>query len=550
MIPELRDYQEQCLNTILTRYKAGIRRQLICLPTGTGKTIIFASFPGFFRMKNKMLVLAHREELLIQARDKIIKANPGLKVEIEQAGRRADPACDVVVASVPTIGRKDSSRMELFNPDDFYLVVVDEAHHAIGSTYQRIFKQLRLLDPGTKKLLVGFTATPKRGDGVGLNRIFEEITFSRTLPEMIAAHYLSPLSGYRVETEIDLSGVKKHMGDYITSQLSKTVNVRERNDLVVNIYRKYLDNQQTICFCVDVAHTYSLAGAFTQSGIPVAPVTGEMDIDQRKKALDDFSAGNIKVLTNCMVLTEGYDESSVSGIILARPTRSSLLYTQMIGRATRLHPGKKQATIIDIVDITKDHGLITLPSLFGFSDTFNLEGNTTDQVQEALQWVEQNRPWVRTDLTLSLSDLRIRCKKINLYELKLPPELRLCATLAWTAIGNNLYSLNLLKGEAMTVASTILGKWDVIFRSKGKEEIIASKENVREAIRTAERFVANQRMEVLGLVKIGTRWRKQPATDKQLSLLKEKGIEIPQGLTKGQASHIISMFSLSHLKKR
>lgn len=550
MIPTLRDYQEECLKTILTRYKAGIRRQLVCLPTGTGKTIIFASFPGFFRMKKKMLVLAHREELLNQARDKIKKANPGLKVEIEQAGRSADPVSDVVVASVPTLGRKDSSRMKLFDPEDFYLVVVDEAHHAIGSTYMRIFKQLKVMDPGTKKLLVGFTATPKRGDGAGLNKVFEEIAFSRTLPEMIADKYLSPLSGYRVETEIDLSAVKKRMGDYITSQLSKTVNVQERNDLVVKIYKEYLDNQQTLCFCVDVAHVYSLARSFSQSGIPVAPVTGEMDRDQRQKALEDFSTGRVKVLTNCMVLTEGYDESSVTGIILARPTRSSLLYTQMIGRATRLHPGKKQATIIDIVDVTKDHGLITLPSLFGFTDTFNLEGNTTDQVQDAIKWIEQNRPWVRTDLALSLDDLRIRCKKINLFELKLPPELHSCAALAWTAIGNNMYSLNLSSGEAIIVASTILGKWDVILRSKGQEKMIDVKENVREAIRKAERFAGNQRPEVMGLVKLGTRWRKQPATEKQLAILKDRGIEIPQGLTKGQASHIISMFTLSYLKKR
>lgn len=550
MVPALRDYQEECLETILTRYKAGIRRQLVCLPTGTGKTVIFASFPGFFRMKKKMLVLAHREELLDQAHDKIKKFNPNLTVQIEQAGRRADPVSDVVVASVPTLGRKDSSRIKLFDPEDFYLIVVDEAHHAIGSTYRRIFKQLGVMDPGTKKLLVGFTATPKRGDGVGLNKVFDEITFSRTLPEMISAKYLSPLSGYRVETEIDLTMVKKRMGDYITSQLSKTVNVSERNDLVVKIYKEYLDNQQTLCFCVDVAHVYNLAGSFSQAGIPVAPVTGEMEKDQRQKALEDFSTGRVKVLTNCMVLTEGYDESSVAGIILARPTRSSLLYTQMIGRATRLHPGKKQAIIIDIVDVTRDHGLITLPSLFGFTDTFDLEGNTTDQVQDALQWVEQNRPWVRTDLALSLSDLRIRCKKINLFELKLPPELHSCAALSWTAIGNNIYSLNLSGGETLIVASTILGKWDVILRSKGQELIIDAQENVKQAIRRAERFVGNQRPEVMSLVKLGTRWRKQPATEKQLAVLKDKGIAIPRGLTKGQASHIISMFSLSYLRKR
>jgi hypothetical protein len=222
----------------------------------------------------------------------------------------------------------------------------------------------------------------------------------------------------------------------------------------------------------------------------------------------------------------------------------------MIGRATRLHPGKKQATIIDIVDVTKDHGLITLPGLFGFFDTFNLEGNTTDQVFKALGWIKENRPWVRTDLALSLSDLRIRCRKVDLYELQLPPELRSRAALAWTAVGDKTYSLHLSGGETMIIESTILGKWEVIHRFRDQEETIGCEEHIREAIRKAEWYVENNRPGVMGLVKLGTRWRKEPATEKQLNILKEKEIELPRGLTKGQASHIIAMLSLHYSRKR
>jgi len=401
--PTLRDYQQECLKTILYRYKTGVRRQLVCLPTGTGKTVIFASFPKFFRMKRRMLVLAHREELLEQAREKIIRANPHLSVEVEQAARSAGSTCDVVVGSVQTLGRQSSSRIRRIAPDEFYLVVVDEAHHAIAPTYRRVLKWLGVMEPGTRKLLVGFTATPKRGDGQGLDRVFEEIVFSRTLPEMIASGYLVPVSGYRVETSVDLSHVKIRLGDFISSQLSEAVNIKERNDLVIDVFKKYLSDRQTLCFCVDVAHTYSLEKAFCDAGVSVASVTGEMSSEKRRKTLQDFSEGRVRVLTNCMVLTEGYDESSVSGIIIARPTRSSLLYVQMIGRGTRLHTGKKDVMIIDLVDVTKDHSLITLPSLFGLSDKFDLEGHTASKVQEALQWVEQNRPWVRVDLATSLS---------------------------------------------------------------------------------------------------------------------------------------------------
>ncbi len=124
---QLRDYQQKCLETVWLRYKEGIRRQIICLPTGSGKTVIFSEFPRYFKMKKKMLVLAHRSELLDQAQEKIKRVNPDLIVEIEQAGRIASPECNVVVASIPTLGRKDSKRLKKMDPEDFYLIVVDEA---------------------------------------------------------------------------------------------------------------------------------------------------------------------------------------------------------------------------------------------------------------------------------------------------------------------------------------------------------------------------------------------------------------------------------------
>jgi ATP-dependent helicase IRC3 len=225
----LRDYQRECLAVIFDRYKAGARRQLICLPTGTGKTVIFARFPSFFRMKRRMLVLAHRAELLHQARDKLLAANPSLKVEIEQAGRNASEDSDVVVASVPTLGRRGTRRLTSLNPDQFSIVVIDEAHHATADTHRRIVQHLGLLSSDTKKLLVGFTATPKRSDGIGLDAIFDEIAFSRTIPELMRVGHLAPVAGYRVETDIDLSRVRTSMGDFVVSQLSDAVNIESRN---------------------------------------------------------------------------------------------------------------------------------------------------------------------------------------------------------------------------------------------------------------------------------------------------------------------------------
>ena len=492
-------------------------------------------------MKKQMLVLAHRAELLDQACDKLRQANPDLHVEVEQAARVADPESHVVVASVPTLGRKDSNRLLRLDPDRFFLIVVDEAHHATAKTYRRILKYLGVFEPDTPKLVVGFTATPKRGDGEGLDAVFEEIVYSRTLPEMIGAGYLSPVVGFRVETDVDLSRVKTRMGDFVVSHLSRAVNVEKRNRLVVDVFRSRLKEKQTLCFCVDVAHAHSLAGAFNAAGISAGAVSGDMDHSERSEILSNFRKGQIRVLANCMVLTEGYDEPSVEGVILARPTKSALLYTQMIGRGTRLHPGKENVTVIDIVDATREHSLTTLPGLFGLSGEFDLEGHTADDVQRALGWAETYRPWVPVGESKSLSDLRYRCKRINLLDLKTPSELSEFSRFAWVGTGKGIYRLGLAGGRAILIAPTILGECEVLLRDRGKETALFRRRDIKSAVKTAEKHVRKYLPESVGLVVRSMQWRRQPATQKQINLLRSKKLDVPEGLTKGQASHLIGM---------
>ena len=538
---KLRDYQVQCLQAIKDHYLAGTRRQLTCLPTGTGKTVIFAQFPNFFQMKKRMLVLAHREELLEQARQKLLDANPHLQVHIEKGSRRAEEACDVVIASIQTLGRKGSKRLQDLPSDEFYLIVVDEAHHATAATYRRVLDHFGLFERDSKKLLVGFTATPKRGDGQGLDTVFQEIGFSRTLPEMIDAGHLCPLRAFRVETEIDLSRVKTRMGDFVAAQLSDAVNVAERNDIVIEVYREHLDQRQALCFCVDVAHARDLAQSFCDAGIACASVTGDMPSEKRRQVLKSFRQAELAVLTNCMVLTEGYDEPSIEGILLARPTKSVVLYAQMIGRGTRLHPGKENVTIIDIVDLTRDQKLVQLAALFGLPSQFDLQGKTTQEAHRAFQWVHERRPWVRTDLATSLDDLRYRCREINLFDLETPAELDRACDYAWSQTGPHAYRLNLTNGENLTVSPTIMDSWEVTFRRADAAETCEELETLEEAVHHAEQLVQTHRADAVGLVHRRSRWRQQPASEKQLQILTTKGLNIPANLTKGQASHIISM---------
>lgn len=533
---ELRDYQKACLRAIEARAKSGVRRQLVCLPTGTGKTVVFAELPKF--TGKRVLVLAHREELLVQARDKLLRANPRARVDIEQGELHASAESEVVVASVATLSRP--RRLARMKADEFEIVVVDEAHHATASTYRRVLEHFDVARKDTQKLLVGFTATPKRGDGVGLHAVFDEIVFSRALPEMIAAGYLVPLAGYRVETDIDLSAVKVRAGDYVTGQLSEAVNTPERNALVVRSFLDRLCERPTLCFCVDVAHAEELAAAFRDAGTPAAAVSGEMDSKERAETLAAFREGRLRVLTNCMVLTEGFDEPTVAGILLARPTRSALLYTQMIGRATRLAEGKADAIVVDVADVTREHKLVSLASLFGLPSGFDLRGSRTADVERAIRWAEQNRPWVRVDRATSLEDLRYRCERIDLLDLEMPEEIQPVTDFAWVGAAGG-YRLGFASG-AINVTPTILDEFEVVLQwIDGKREELGRCDDLVAALALADRVVRKRFKDELRLVDRWQRWREEPASEKQVGMLERRGIAVPEDLSKGQASLAIGM---------
>src|SRR5215467_3665415 len=230
---ELRDYQIEALERVRKAYTEGKRRVLVSLPTGTGKTVVFASFPRHFKMKKRLLVLAHREELLIQAERKFRAIDPDLKISIERAEDYASSESQVVIASVPTLARSNGSRLSRFKAEDFSIVVVDEAHHAVADSYRIIFDYFGLFSPGTSRYLVGFTATPRRGDKQGLGEVFEEVCCARGIREMIQGRYLCPIAGWRVDTDLSLDDVKVRRGDFVESQLARAVNTPLRNKLLV-----------------------------------------------------------------------------------------------------------------------------------------------------------------------------------------------------------------------------------------------------------------------------------------------------------------------------
>ena len=540
MLQELRPYQQQALERVYQAYKNGKRRVIVSLPTGTGKTVVFAHFPRFFNMKKRLLVLAHREELLLQARDKFLRADPELKVGIEQSSSRAPADAKVVIASVPTLGRTGEVRLRQLSPEDFFLIVVDEAHHAVASTYRRIFEHFRLFAPDTPRYLVGFTATPRRGDKQGLGEVFEEVCYARDLREMIVAGYLCPISGWRVSSDTSLDDVKIRHGDFVESQLAQVVNTGDRNNLLVSAYRELATRRRAIVFCVDVAHAKDVCEAFTVAGVPTSAVWGEMPRENRRATLEQFSRGEVDVVTNCNVLTEGFDEPRVDAIIMARPTRSKLLYAQMVGRGTRRHAAKADLLVIDIADNSRMHQLPGLNDLFNLPSGLDLKGSDALKMEQEIERLAERFPWIDISRIHTPSDVKLAAERIEFWDFGPPSELADFTPHTWHAVPGG-YRLFLSGDESLFVERDLLDAWNVELKSPSTTMTLFHRAPDREtAIDFADNFVRTQRSDAERLVSRDAHWRGGAPTDKQIDVLRRNRIAVPPGLTRGQAAQMIA----------
>jgi ATP-dependent helicase IRC3 len=535
----LRPYQIEALESIQNHLDKGIVKQLVVLPTGAGKTVIFSNIPQTIKDSLPMLVLAHRGELLTQAKDKILWSNPQLDVQIEKAEDTAD-LCDVVVASVPTLGRADSQRILKYPKDYFKTIIIDEAHHAAAETYRRI------LDYFTPKFLLGVTATPQRSDSVRLTDVFDEITYYKTIQDLIQEGYLCRLVGYRIRTDTDISEVETSHGDYMASQLEDTINTPTRNAIVVKSYFEFAQNKKAVVFASGVKHARDLAASFAQKQIPVRVILGDTPDDERKQSLADFASGAIKVIVNVGVLTEGFDEPSIGAIILARPTRSSLLYTQIVGRGTRLFEGKDNCIIIDIADTTKGKKPLGLPTLLGMPPEFDLKGQDLVDVAEKYKELEDYCPGEAVRV-LSLDDIELAYKRIDLFMPPPPNEIvQTYSRFVWAEVAENDFHLGINQDESIRIHVDALGRWTTTLKQKikdaSKDTVLGHPEDMREAFVRTDRWITSNRSYNLNLLDNTAAWRADSPTDKQHKMLKRMGIPITADMTKGTASQIISKY--------
>lgn len=350
----LRPYQEAAAAAVLDGLAQGRRRVVLSLPTGAGKTATAATLAR--RLGWPVLWLAHRDELIRQAADAFRRAWPEARIGIVQADRD-EPDADVVVASIQSLHPR---RLQRWAPARFGLVVIDEAQHAPAPSYRAVLDRL------TPRLLLGLTATPFRADRASLATVFPDgVAYAYGLREAIRDGWLVDIRAYRVAGPADLDAVPTRAGDLAAGDLERAVNTTDRNALLVAAYRQHADGRRALAFAAGVAHAHALAAAFRSAGIPAEAVDGSMPLEDRRAVLARLRGGETRVVANAMLLTEGFDEPSVAAVLLARPTKSLALYTQMAGRGTRPAPGKADLVLIDVADNTRRHRLVTVRALLG-----------------------------------------------------------------------------------------------------------------------------------------------------------------------------------------
>lgn len=606
----MRDYQVQAENAIIDfkrrrdeRFPHGGQRALVVMATGGGKTTLFADLLRFCR--GQLIVVVHRDELVTQAADRIRLQNPGVLVGIEQGEQRASRTDKVIVTMVQTLAQRLPDFLQRFPPSSASMIVVDECHHMIAPTYllflsayglapnlegvneadlaalsadastreaaetertarrQALRERFEAFKPAeTAPFLLGVTATSNRTDGRGLEYVLDEIVFSKPMPEMIEEGWLVEPHGFKVKTQTDLGTVKVSHGDFVEAQLTKVVNNADRNELMLQTYQERCPERQAIFFLGSVEHALEMEALFQKAGVNSGHLIGSMDKWERADTNKRLRSGEIRALFNVYVAVEGFDYPPFGAVFIGRPTRSGLIYTQMLGRVLRpvcdlnglLIPETRKAAIaasvkpdalvFDFVDINKRAAVQTLPTLFGLPPKLDLKGqgvlaakggmpDTSDVPDEMLLDAE------------TVSDVAKIVERFDpLAQTLLEPEIAAATPFAWVKTGSG-YILN-LRGDGAGNSTQIgividtLGRAIVRTKRRGTEPFTLGGpfNSVQEAFALADGHVREVEPGA-GYLDRNARWRRDPATAPQLSLMRSLGVLFPVDCSKGQAKQLI-----------
>lgn len=524
----LRDYQEESITRILAAYDQNPSgAELLILPTGSGKTIIFSHIIHtlFQKYDTPAIVLAHRDELLNQAADKYRMVKPDAVIGKVGSGMY-EYGAELTVAGIMTISRPDHLKRlkALYGTGKGVLLITDEAHHSQAESYQKVYETL----PDAFYLLV--TATIDRLDGKPLLDSKKPI-FEASIIDL-ATHnppYLTDMRAIPIQTGLNLDNLHMQAGDFKIDELEAAVDTPMRNMLIAKKYRQYADGRRAACFAVTVDHARHLRDAFAEQGVAAGMVVGETSLEERKKLYKAFRDGSVKVLTTVNVLSEGWDEPLCDCIIMARPTQSRALFVQCLGRGLRLAPGKKDCIILDITDNCLKHRLEPL----SLRKVLGKHLNPEESLLEALaREKEEIGNKTSIEIARKLKEQRNKDIQINLLE-----------RFDWQLRDNGLFVLMvgphriaLAPGDdgnytvwarlapfyepQMWLENAPLD-WCQNFSEKKARLLLANPDNVK--------FMHNQL---------------EPATEKQLAILAKWGARLklvynPDTITKGEASILV-----------
>lgn len=370
---ELRPYQQQAKEAIFREWDQGHTKTLLVLPTGCGKTIVFAKVAEeCVRHGDRVLIMAHRGELLEQASDKIAKTT-GLGTAVE----KAEQSClgswfRIVVGSVQSL--QNENRLNKFDPDYFDTIIVDEAHHVLSNSYQKVMEHFSGAN------VLGVTATPDRGDMRNLGNFFESLAYEYTLPKAIKEGYLSPIKAMTIPLKIDFSHVAVQAGDFKVSDIDTALDPYLHQ--IAQEMKKYCMDRKTVVFLPLVKTSQKFRDILNAEGFHAAECNGSTQA--RAEILDDFDKGKYNVLCNSMLLTEGWDCPSVDCVIVLRPTKVRSLYCQMVGRGTRLCEGKENLLLLDFLWHTERHELCHPAALIADSEEVSKKMTENMEKQAAI----------------------------------------------------------------------------------------------------------------------------------------------------------------------
>lgn len=553
----LREYQSEAIEAIAADWKAGIRRPAVVLPTGAGKTVIFAHLAARWRAENRsrVMVLVHRDELINQAVDKLHAIAPHLTIGVVK-GPRHEVNRDVIVASVQSL-RAATRRARVY---DVGLIIVDECHHAVARTYREILAHFGCMSPNgyaitdgvtrESALAVGFTATMTRGDDESLGEIWQKVSYRKDIRWFMRRGYLLDVVGKRVEVDnLDLSGVARSRGDYQDGDLGRAMMESLAPELTAKAYAEHAGDRSGVLFAPTVAAAGMFGEALNDMGIKSELVSGTTPLVERREIFARAHAGVTQVITNCGVATEGTDVPIWSCAVIARPTSSSGLYVQMVGRVLRPHVGQgvgqpiEKALVLDVAGATRRHKLASLVDLTGREYREPIEPDESllehdDHEDEYEQALDLFGPAGQApDLSWEFASGPTRTVEVDLFEQ---------SRQHWLTTSGGIYFLQAGPERYVFLApATTPGLFDVAWawsRKKGGGFTEHRDVPLEYAMAWGEDVAAEMDPDGTALVSgKGRAWRDRKATDKAKNYARGLGIQFEDSIKGGDLGNLITI---------